>query len=190
MNACSDRKAGARRLIKCFAATRRGSAAVEFAMVALPFLALIFGIVEISMYYLVSTTLENATSDAARQIRTGQLQGAGLTAAQSQSNFSAAICSEMAWLGSCSSHLNVDVRTFASFSSITQTSPIKSGAVDPTQLQFQMGSAGNIVLVRAFYSWTLFTPQLDGMTANLSGGSTLITAATSFKNEPYSGSGS
>jgi len=166
---------------------RSGSAAVEFAMVALPFLALIMGILEISMIYLVSTTLENATSDVARQIRTGQLQTTGGATA---ATFTASICSELSWLGSsCASKLYVDVRTFSTFANVTQPSPVNNGAVDPTALQFQLGAAGDIVLVRAFYQWTLFTPVLDGMAATLNGGSTLITATAAFKNEPYAAAG-
>lgn len=175
------------RLAVRLAEGRGGSAAVEFAMVALPFLALIMGILEVSMIYLVSTTLENATSDVARQIRTGELQTAG---GATQATFATSICGELTWLGSnCSSNLHVDVRTFASFSSITQSSPIKNGAIDTTALQFSPGKAGDIVLVRAFYQWTLFTPLLDGVSAQMSGGNTLITATAAFKNEPYSNSG-
>jgi Flp pilus assembly protein TadG len=175
------------RLVARLSGRRDGSAAVEFAMVALPFLALIMGILEISMIYLVSTTLENATSDVARQIRTGQLQTTGGATA---ATFAASICGELSWLGSsCSSNLYVDVRTFASFSSVTQTSPINNGAIDTTALSFTPGVAGDIVVVRAFYKWTLFTPVLDGMAATLNGGSTLITATAAFKNEPYTASG-
>lgn len=175
------------RLAARLARGRRGSAAVEFAMVALPFLALIMGILEISMLYLVSTTLENATADIARQIRTGEIQTAGGTTA---TNFTGLICGELTWLGSnCTKNLYVDVRTFGSFSSITEASPIKNGVVDTSSLQFDPGKAGDIVLVRAFYQWTLFTPMLDGISAQMSGGNTLITATAAFKNEPYSNNG-
>lgn len=172
-----------------FARGRGGSAAVEFAMVALPFLALIMGILEISMIYLVSTTLENATADAARQVRTGELQTAGGATA---ATFATKICNELTWLGSstsCLSKLYVDVRTFSTFSGVTQPSPVANGAVNTTALKFQLGAAGDIVLVRSFYQWTLFTPVLDGMAATLNGGSTLITATAAFKNEPYAAAG-
>jgi Flp pilus assembly protein TadG len=169
-----------------FARGRGGSTAVEFAMIALPFLALIMGIIEISMIYLVSTTLENATADVARKVRTGELQTSGTT--QNKTTFVTAICDELTWLSSCSTNLYVDVNKFSSFSNITQTSPIKNGQVDPTQLNFVMGGPGDIVMVRAFYQWTLFTPVLDGMAATLNGGSTLIVSTAAFRNEPYGAS--
>jgi Flp pilus assembly protein TadG len=166
---------------------RHGTAAVEFAMIALPFMALLMGIFEVGMIYLVSTSLENATTDVARQIRTGQLQTAG---GATSTTFANSICSELSWLGSsCSSNLFVDVRTFASFSTITQTSPIQNGKVNTANLQFQIGTAGQVVLVRAYYQWTLIAPLLDGFSAQLSNGSTLLTATAAFQNEPYSSNG-
>ena len=157
-------------------------------MVALPFLMLICGILEISMIYLVSTTLENATSDVARQIRTGQLQTAG---GATSTTFISSICGELSWLGSrCTSNLYVDVRTFANFSSVNQPSPIQNGQINQNNLTFTPGAAGDIVLVRAFYQWKLFSPLIDQMSASLNGGSTLITATAAFKNEPYGTTGS
>jgi Flp pilus assembly protein TadG len=176
------------RLAARFAKGHAGSAVVEFALVALPFLALVMGVLEISMIYLVSTSLDNATSDVARKIRTGELQTAGGATA---STFASAICGELSWLGpNCNANLYVDVRTFASFTSISQPSPVANGQVNQAALQFNPGAAGDIVLVRSFYQWTLFTPALDGMAATLNGGSTLITATAAFKNEPYSVSAS
>jgi hypothetical protein len=51
---------------------------------------------------------------------------------------------------------------------------------------FQMGGAGDIVLVRAYYPWTLIAPSLDGAIQSLSNGTKLISAATTFRNEPCS----
>ena len=69
--------------------------------------------------------------------------------------------------------------------------PIVNGVMtQQSKLTFSPGKAGDIVLVRAFYQWRLFTPLLDGMAATLNGGSTLITATSVFRNEPYAVSSS
>src|SRR5665213_1491389 len=86
-----------RRQLARFEQARSGSTAVEFAMLALPFLALIFGIVELGLIYLIATTLGNATTDASRQIRTCQLQQAGGATA---ATFKTLICNELSWMGS------------------------------------------------------------------------------------------
>jgi Flp pilus assembly protein TadG len=174
------------RLADRLARGRDGAAALEFALIAIPFLALVMGILEIALYYLVSTTLENATSDAARQIRTGQFQnGSTVTAA----GFVTQICGELTWLSpSCASNLFVDVRTYTSYTAISEPNPIASHQITQASLTFSPGAAGSIVMVRAFYQWQLFTPGLDMMVASLNGGSTLITATAAFKNEPYTSS--
>jgi len=157
--------------------------AVEFAMLALPFFALLCGIIEIGMISVVATTLEDATANAARQIRTGQLQTTGGATAVSFVN---QICGNLSWLGSnCTSNLNIDVETFSSFSGITAPNPVVNGKFTPSALQFNMGAAGDIVVVRAYYQWTLFTPMMNQALQSLSGGKTLIESAAAFRNEPY-----
>ena len=52
-----------------------GFTAVEFAMVIGPFLALLFAIMEVALVYFATFSLENATEQASRLIRTGQAQG-------------------------------------------------------------------------------------------------------------------
>ena len=173
-----------RGLLTRFSRGRSGSTAVEFAMLALPFLGLLFGIVELGMIYLISTTLDNATTDAARQIRTGAVQTAGGATAAS---FTTLVCNEMSWLGSnCAANLSVDVRTFATFSATDVADPITNGTFTKTSLMFQTGNSGDIVLVRTYYPWTLVAPFLDGSVARLSNNQTLIESATTFRNEPYS----
>ncbi len=162
----------------------KGATAVEFAMVALPLLMLLFSVLELAMVFLISTTLENATYNAARQIRTGSFQGGGTPTAQA---FKTSICSSLAWLGSnCTANVEVDVRTYATFTNPTIPDPISSGTFNTASLSFTPGAAGEIVLVRAFYKWTLLTPFLNGGLQKLNGGISVITAASLFKNEPYS----
>jgi Flp pilus assembly protein TadG len=169
--------------LRRFGRARDGAMAVEFAMVALPFLALIFATVELGMMFLVSTTLESSAQQAARTIRTGQFQsGAGTAAA-----YKAAVCNGMGWLGAdCQANLYVDVRTFNSFGAVNGPSPIVNGAINPASMSFQAGAACSIVLARAFYNWTLLAPDLSGL-AHMRGNKVLLTAAAAFRNEPFSG---
>lgn len=166
-----------------FRLARRGAAAVEFAMLALPFFALICGIIEIGMIFVVATTLEDATTTAARQIRTGQLQTAGNSTAITFAN---QICTQLAWLGSnCSSNLSIDVETFAQFQDVAAPQPVTNGVFNKAAMQYSIGGPGDIVVVRSYYQWGLFTPMMDQALQNLSGGKTLITSAATFRNEPY-----
>jgi Flp pilus assembly protein TadG len=162
-------------LVDRFLGAQDGATAVEFAFVAIPFLLLIFAIIELGLVFLVSVTLDNAVIDAGRQVRTGTLQSSAGTAA----SFEAAVCARMNWLGSkCAGDLNVDVRTVSTFSASGSVTTPKTACWDP-------GGPGSIVLVRAYYNWSLMTPLLKTglQTAN---GKQVITATTAFVNEPYS----
>jgi Flp pilus assembly protein TadG len=161
-----------------FARAEDGATAVEFALVAIPFLVLVFAIIELGLVFLVSLTLENAVIDVGRQIRTGQIQTAGGTA----TTFKASVCGKMSWLGSkCSTNLSIDVRTFSDYA--TSNTSASDGTV-PTTMNWSPGTPGSIVLVRAYYTWPLITPLLKTGLQN-SSGKRIIYAATAFTNEPY-----
>src|SRR6187551_2094422 len=68
-----------------FARRDDGAAAVEFGMVAAPFLALMFAIMETALVFFASQTLETAVADSARLIMTGQAQQGSFTQAQFKS---------------------------------------------------------------------------------------------------------
>ena len=165
-----------------FAREKRGVAAIEFALVAIPFFMLLFGILELALVFVLSTALDNATDTAARQIRTGRL-----AAGASATTFRKTICDELGWLssGSCVNAMKVDVRTYPTFSGINLTSPIANGEINDASLSFSAGQGGDIVVVRAFYAWPIFTPLLTQAVSNLSGGKRLVTSTIAFRNEPF-----
>jgi Flp pilus assembly protein TadG len=164
--------------LRRFGRARGGATAVEFAMVILPFLGLIFATFELGMMLLVSTTLESSAQSASRTIRTGQFQAGGGTATQ----YKNAICGGLGWLASdCQANLYVDVRTFNN-----GPLPVTNGAFNPALTSFQASGACSIVLARAFYNWTLLAPDLSGI-AHMNGNKVLLTAATAFRNEPFAG---
>ena len=176
-------------LLLRFAAARRGATAIEFAIVALPFCVMLFGVIELGMVFLVSVTLQNATDNAARQIRTGQFQTSGASA---KSNFKTLVCNRMAWLATpCLTKLTVAVQTFADFNAASGSNPTAGTAWTPAAAAatcFSTGAPGDIVLVRTYYEWDVFTPLLDKSLVNMgtSSNKRLISTVATFRNEPYS----
>ncbi len=171
-----------------FARAERGATAVEFALIALPFFMLLFGILQLGLLFMASTTIEGATVTAAREIRTGELQNAGTNTA---AGFKSLVCANMSWLSTsdCTSNLSVDVRTFGNFGSITNTPPVTNGAVDQTKLQFNSGTNCSIVLVRVYYPYTLVAPTFTPGLPDLGNNQKLITFASAFRNENWGSSG-
>lgn len=165
------------------ARSRSGSAAIEFAFVAPIFFIFMMGTMEAGIVLLGNFVLQNATSDAARQIRTGQVATNGTTQAQ----FRTLVCNGISPLLNCDSNLQIDVQTFSNFSTATVTNPITAGgALDPTLNHWSPGTVCSVVLVRTFYTWQIATPLLTQFLVNLSPDKRLLTAAVAFRNEPYS----
>ncbi|MGP9810092.1 TadE/TadG family type IV pilus assembly protein [Rhodopseudomonas sp. NSM] len=166
-----------------FGRNRRGSAAIEFAMVAPVFIGLLFAIIETAFVFLAGQSLETAVQDSARLILTGQAQ----TASFSQGKFKTEVCTRLKALFTCDG-IYVDVQSYGSdFSTVKITTPIdpKTKAfID--NMQYSPGNAGDIVVVRAFYQWPLFVTGLGWNSANLAGSKRLLSATAAFRNEPYS----
>jgi Flp pilus assembly protein TadG len=153
-----------------------GATAVEFALVALPFLTLVFALMELGLVSLVSISLDNAIAEAGRTFRTGEVQ----TNQETAEAFKAKVCSDVGWIGAttCESALSVDVKRLPSF----ESGPTLPKPVTPC---WDPGGPNSIVLVRAYYKWPLITPLLDtGLTS--SDGTHEVSTAAVLTNEPYS----
>src|SRR5262245_15985164 len=79
------------RLVRRFMRQQDGTAAIEFGMVALPFLGLTFAILETALVFFAGQTLETAVTDSARLIMTGQAQTGGW----SKEDFKTAVCGKV-----------------------------------------------------------------------------------------------
>ena len=167
-----------------FARHQDGAAAVEFALVAVPFLALTFAILETALVFFAGQTLEAAVTDAGRLIMTGQAQTAGF----SQDDFKTQVCNRLAGgLFDCANGVNVDVKTYTSFSSISTTPPITNGRLDTSNMAYTPGGPGDIVVVRLYYQWPIVVSMFGDNLSNLSGNQRLLIATSVFRNEPYGG---
>lgn len=169
------RARGVRRLL----AARDGATAIEFALVSLPFFGLLFAIIETGLIFFVGQMLDSSTSDVARLIRTGQAQQSGMTEQQMKDE----ICSGMANLVNCQSNLRIDVRTYTSFGSVSLASPL-DGSGNFQAMQFDVGGASDIVVVRAFYTWPTFVTLLP-TSSDLPSGDRLLASVSAFRNEPF-----
>ncbi len=165
-----------------FGRASSGSVAVEFAIVSIPFFALLFAIIETALMFFVGQILDSAVTKASRQIRTGQAQQAAMTGAQ----FKTLVCNGMVGLVNCSGNLMIDVRKYSDFSKVTQTSPIdKDNKLDASLMTYDMGGKSDIVVVRAFYPWPTFFGFFGNKTSTLADGRKLLGAVVAFRNEPF-----
>jgi len=170
-------------LLSRFKRSQGGATVVEFAMVALPFFMLLYAIFDVALIFFAQSTLENGIMAAARQIRTGQAQSDGMNAAQ----FRTLVCDEISMLLSCDAALGLDVRTYGGFGSAQFSPALDDSGNLSGSMSFDPGSAGDVVVIRAFYTWPMLTPTVGTNFVNMAGGHRLLEASTAFRNEPYSG---
>ena len=181
--------------VRRFRRSRGGSAAVEFALVAPMFFALLFAIIETGLMFFANQVLETLTQDSARVIQTGQAMTPGgisatqtgpLTAAQFQSQV---VCANIPALLSCDK-ISIDVESYpptqawpASFSNQIDS----NGNFISNNLQYNTGGPCDVVIVRLFYPWPLFVTGLGYNISNLAGNKRLLWGSAAFRNEPYAG---
>jgi Flp pilus assembly protein TadG len=177
-----------RRLLSVFIKDRKAATAVEFALVAMPFLAILAALMQTFLLFFAQSVLENAVRASARQILTGQTQtaDASLTPAAAMAAFHQTVCNNANVLFSCTG-LMVDVQVANNWSSANTGMPVltynSDGSVGNTW-QFNPGNAGDIVVVRVMYLWPVFFGPLAYNWGNQANGSREIMASAAFQNEP------
>ena len=169
------------KLFRRFRRNRGGSAAVDFALVAPIFFALLFAIIESAMVFFASQLLETVTADSARLVMTGQAQAASMTAVAVQDQ---SVRSRRHIVRLRQRHLY----RRAELPVVLLSQPCRSDRrrkkfVPPNN--FSPGGPGDIVVVRVFYKWPLFVTSMGYDISNLTGGKRLLTATAAFQNEPY-----
>lgn len=149
-----------------------GATLVEFSLIALPFFILLLGTFEIGFHYWANKELDDATSTAARLVRTGQVQAANMSAA----DLKAELCSRAAVLIDCTSRMRIDVRSAETFAGITPPDPLNAGGTlkADNDFTYSPGSGEDVVLISAFFDW----PALFF-------GSSVLRAAMPARNEPF-----
>ncbi|WJI74566.1 MULTISPECIES: TadE/TadG family type IV pilus assembly protein [unclassified Mesorhizobium] len=187
-------KAGRVTFARRFLRDRRGSTAIEFAMLALPFAALVFAILESCVSFAGQEVMANITDDIARQLRTGQLRQADVT----EEKLKGLVCArlEIIVAKGCPGLL-VDLRPFKTFagaasagftisgSTITLTGKDPDTGKDPAFGTPTIGPAESKNMLRVFYPWPVMTDFMAQYMSNMDGGKTLHYATTTWQNEPF-----
>ena len=170
-------------VLRAFRRRDDGAAAVEFAMVAAPFLAVLFAIMETAIVFFAGQTLETAVADSSRLILTGQAQSTGLT----QATFKEAVCAKIYGLFDCEDGITVDVQKYTAFANADLSRPVdEDGNVKPGG--YNPGGPCEIVVVRLIYQYPVYVSMMGFNLADMSGNKRLLVATSVFRNEPYQGS--
>jgi len=181
---------GISKIFHRFRRNKKGSAAIEFAMVAAPFFLMLLAIFEFALMFFAGQVLETATQDAARLIFTNQAQALGYQA----TDFKKVLCSKITPLFDCQNSVEIDIGVFSQFTTIPDqalAAPIQNKQLQ-ANFNYSDPPPGSTVIVRAFYKWPIFLSIGGFNLANFVGGSNnsegfnLLTAVAAFRVEPGS----
>lgn len=171
-------------------ASEDGTAAVEFGLVALPFLLFVVAIVGYGLYFFTESSLEYGVEAASRKIRTGQVNSAGTARPDHQmtsAEFKRSVCAAAGTLIDCNK-LRVHVQSRNSWSGISAPACAKSNGdlsdsagQDNDPVSQASGGASQIVMVTVCYKFDPATTFSFLMLPSI------LQAATAFKSEPYNG---
>jgi len=164
-----------------------GATAIEFAILALPFFTLLFGILELAVIFFVQSNVQNAAFEIARTVRTGEFTG-------NENQLKNAMCREMspgisdAELATCRDKFQevkvTPLGDFASTTSFAPAQPTTNSNNAPPNVQTTQG--GDTVLMEVTYRYELALPgTLSRMSNTTDGNYRDIKVATAFRNEPF-----
>ncbi|HTO29197.1 MAG TPA: TadE/TadG family type IV pilus assembly protein [Devosia sp.] len=160
---------------------QRGAAAVEFALLIIPLLFLLMGIMEVSMQYFVSGALDAAVQRTARLIRTGQAQSQNMTIGEIRGE----MCSDILNLFDCSSNSYILVDTLDNLVAPTYTLPVKANGDFISTATYELGSGHSYVMVRGYFQFSPLFNVFGALSPGLSNGKRLLVASALFRNEPF-----
>ena len=185
-----------RRSLMRFGRDENGAAAIEFAILAIPFFLLVFAIIETCVAFAAEQTVNNVVNELGRELRTGRITfNTGAATDLTEKQFQARFCDKMSVMINCGTDVDkklfLDLRSFDTFADIPTGVPRKNGAIDTTGFDFKPGGASTINVLRAYYLWRvtidLMRPYISNITA--AGDSMphhyLIVGTTAYRNESY-----
>jgi Flp pilus assembly protein TadG len=175
---------------------QRGTAALEFAILAVPFLVMALGTFEVGYDFFVESALDNAVHAAARSVQVGTTQGAASGSSSVAAWVASAVCPSLRGLLDCG-QLYVSVTSIPSgvgqnYYTYIQDNPPSVTGVTGSGASVCTGTGGQLMLLRAYYLSPTFLGLLvsDWSQASPVAGTGRVHvsfASAGFVNEYFSG---
>ena len=158
---------------------RRGTTAVEFALVAPVMLFMVVAIVEYSLFYFKTSFLKHVLYEASRNVQTGEVQDA----VDPQAYFQAEFCEDAIFLIKCED-VFFDVRSAATLSAVSFPAATFDSDGEPTNFVFQPGSANQVTTMRVATPYRFVTPFMQDV-FQPDGAPAIIVGYSVARNEPF-----
>lgn len=159
-----------------------GATAVEFALVSVPFIFLLIGIIEMSLMFAASSTLHSGTNEAARMIRTGQAQQTSV--GTPEDIFQGELCRAVNTMLNCSL-LQYQVMPLDRFADFSQFAAVFDEDGNLEDAGFDAGGSSSVVLIRVAYRYPLLVPFVGNFMSDGPGMTKLFISTVVIQSEPY-----
>lgn len=167
--------------VKGWTRQESGTTAIEFAFLAMPYMLLTVGIIELSIMYTAASLLEGATGSAARLIRTGQIQNA--EGVDPEDMFREAICEYATVLINCD-NVVIEVQPMESFADYEEIQPQYDEDGNLISGGFEAGGSNDKMLIRVAYRYHMMTPLIGPLLTGPTS-SRLFVSTIVLQTEPY-----
>ena len=178
--------------LRSLGAHARGSTALEFAILAVPFFILVLGTMEIGYDFFVQSALSNAVNVAARSVQVGTAQTSAKGAAE-VAWVTSAVCPALGGLLDCG-QLYVSIKTTGGedYYTYIAANPPSLTTMASTSNAIDTGCAAEMMILQAYYvsptflgllipSWSQAWPSATGPRVHVT------YASAGFVNEYFSG---
>jgi Flp pilus assembly protein TadG len=169
-----------------FRKSEDASVAIEFGFIAPVFFLLLFTFIETAAMMFQEYAIQAGVHEAARLIRTGQAQNAGMGTVA----FKQKICATAKVVSNCESKLRVHVNSKTTFSQMETSVPnfnaVGTDSAGAAQnQQFTCGAPQQVVAVIATYDYEFVFPIMKFFANTSSSSYRRLTATAMFRNEPF-----
>lgn len=169
-----------------------GAVAVEFALVAVPFLLTLLGIIQTGYAFFLTSALDSAASASARAVTTGAISTAGFTAAQFRDQV---VCPKLPSAFICSNvfvTLSVVQEGQSPTGYYAYVNSAKNGLIQPpldASGRFCPGTGSQYVVLQIQYPTSYLVGLLASAAPVMFNGAPayILMASTTFRSEPYNG---
>lgn len=169
------------RWVYCWKKNEEGATAVEFALVSVPFIFLLLGIIEISLMFVAGANLNSGTNDASRLIRTGQAQQAP---GDPENVFRDRLCERVDVFLDCSK-LQYEVIPMDNFTDYSQFEATYDEEGNLNSQGFDAGGSSDVILIRVSYRYQLILPMIGNIFSDGPGMTKHLLSTVVLQNEPY-----
>ena len=165
-------------LLRTLPASRSGAAALEFALVSMPFLGFLLGLISVGYNFYLQFALDYALQSAVRQVQIGNVPSGTTVGTFTGSTF----CPTFMLFASCSG-VQITVQPVTDYYSSTVVSSSNNST------SFCVGQPGQLMYARAVYPAPVISTifPLNATPTNAGSYGTTIISAAAFANENPAG---